>query len=386
LSSPDVNLLGSGGGAFTENITYEYYNYSLDARDLDQGITVLTVIAEMSDYISSTIQFIVEVTQQISNVEILFNGINYTLSPSIQLPIGYQLNLTVNFTDNNGDHIKNANVSLGSAYIADLIESNNFYTIIIDTNRLELGINIISFTAYRSNYVIQTDNLQITLRKIGTKIETDDGEDKYEIKPGESITIVIELTEDEIAYGFSAKIKDADVTYEWKLEDGDLKEEDDGVYEVTLENVPEGTYTITISAFMEGGQYEFDDLEITLVVKSPAEENLLFRILLIIAIIAGVALGSYFVVYQKYLKYPKPVRKVRKFRKTLKRKNAPKTEIIDREKGFKALFSEKVGKASRFLKGKTPEETGPEDKVTKKKLEDLPKDESIKEPKKDITT
>jgi hypothetical protein len=359
-----VNLIGTGGGSFTENVTYEYYNFTLSAYELDEGITILTVIAEMPNYVSSSIQFIVEVTKQLTNLTIWFDGEDVTLDPSIELPIGSQLNLTVNFTDSSGFHISGANITLEVGYTANLTEKFNQYSIIINTNLLDQGVNIISFTAYRPNYEIQTENLRLLIRRIRTKIDTEDGEDKITIKPGESITIKIELKD----LDFGGIIKDADVTYEWKHGDGDLDEEDDGIYEFTLEDVPEGTYTIEIFAFKEGGRYDFDDFEITLIVKRPEGESMLFQILLIIAIIVSVGLASYLIAYHLVLKYPKPVRKVRKYRRTLKKKKVPSVDITGREKAIKVLYASELDKSSSLLKGKTSEEIASTDKMVKKSL------------------
>ncbi len=358
-----ANVKFTGGDNFTENAVLKHYNFTLSALlDLSEGITILTIIAEMPNYVSSSIQFLVEVNKQSTNLTMWFNSVDVTLDPSIELPIGSQLGLTVNFTDDNGIHISDADIKLEVGYTANLTEGLNLYSVIIDTNLLNLGVNIISFTAQKTNFDIQTENLRILIRRIRTKIDTDDGEDTIEISPGESVTIKIEI--DNLDFG--GKIKGADVTYESKLGDGDLDEEDDGIYEVTLEDVTEGTYTIEIFVFKEGGRYEFEDFEITLIVKRPAEENLLFLILLIVAMIVSVALAGYLIAYQRILKYPKPVRKVRKYRRTLKKKNAPSVDIIGRDKAFKSVYSDFI--STNLKKGKTSTEIAESDKIVKKSL------------------
>ena len=127
--------------------------------------------------------------------------------------------------------------------------------------------------------------------------------------------------------------------------------------------------------------------------KRPAEENLLFLILLIVAIIVGVSLAAYLIAYQKYLKYPKPVRKVRKYRRKLKKKRTPSVEIKSRKKAFSDLYSEQLGGTSKLVKGKPKEESitpgkliskktlkSPIKEPTEGKLKDMPQ-ESLEDPK-----
>ena len=92
-------------------------------------------------------------------------------------------------------------------------------------------------------------------------------------------------------------------------------------------------------------------------------EPLIFRILLIVALVASLILGTYLVLYQKILKYPKPVRKVRKYKRTLRRKQAPRTPISSREGIFTASFNKELSKTTKLIKGKPTEQ---KTKLTKK--------------------
>jgi len=84
----------------------------------------------------------------------------------------------------------------------------------------------------------------------------------------------------------------------------------------------------------------------------PFPEPFIFRVLLIIASIAGLSIGGYLFAYQKVLKYPKPVRKVRKYRRTLTRKKEPIVSILNRESAFKKEYKQELHKTSSFLRGK----------------------------------
>lgn len=94
-------------------------------------------------------------------------------------------------------------------------------------------------------------------------------------------------------------------------------------------------------------------------------EPAIFRILLAIAIIAGICIGGYFIAYYKILRYPKPVRKVRKYRSTLKSPQNPSTEIIDRKDSFKDTYSKEMNKTTKYLKGKPTESKAKFDKLVK---------------------
>ncbi|MBY9009397.1 MAG: hypothetical protein KGD74_05995, partial [Candidatus Lokiarchaeota archaeon] len=308
LSGADIYLLNDLGDLNPHPVFDQYY-IVLNASEMDQGITIITLFAEKTGFEPQFITFYIEVVEMETNLELWLNSVNKTSSASIELPITSSLNITVKYTDNNTNHVIDANVRLtGEGLNETLIE--NFalkqYWIVISTNQLSLGTKILSIVSQKPNFKIIAKDMAIEIRKIRTDVDTEDGEEKIEIRPGESVTIKIELTN----LDFGGKIKGADVTYDSKLGDGDLDEKDDGIYEFTLDDVPEGTYIIEISVFKEGGQYEFKDFKITLTVKRPAEENLLFLILLIVAMIVSVALAGYLIAYQRILKYPKPVRKV----------------------------------------------------------------------------
>ena len=84
----------------------------------------------------------------------------------------------------------------------------------------------------------------------------------------------------------------------------------------------------------------------------PILEPAIFRLLLILALIAGTAMGTYFILYQRIFKYPLPVRKVRKYRKTLDKSETPRTSITDSGRSFNKLYKKELNKTSKFLKTK----------------------------------
>jgi len=100
----------------------------------------------------------------------------------------------------------------------------------------------------------------------------------------------------------------------------------------------------------------------------------IFRLLLILALIAGTAVGVYFILYQRIFKYPLPVRKVRKFRKTLNKSETPRTSITGSGTSFSKLYKKELSKTSKFMKVSTKEELA----KPSEKLKQLKKSEPIK--------
>jgi hypothetical protein len=108
--------------------------------------------------------------------------------------------------------------------------------------------------------------------------------------------------------------------------------------------------TITIS--IDDVYLDISYIEITTVFFGEPE---IFRLLLILAAVAGGLVGSYFILYQRIFKYPLPVRKVRKYRRTLNKSKDPKKSITTQEAAFNKLYSKESGKSTRLLKSKSPE-------------------------------
>ena len=94
-------------------------------------------------------------------------------------------------------------------------------------------------------------------------------------------------------------------------------------------------------------------------------EPLIFRILLGIAIVAGICIGGYFITYYKILRFPKPVRKVRKYKSTLTNPKNPSKEIAERKDSFQEEYRKELNKTTKYLKGKPTESKAKFDKITK---------------------
>ena len=366
LSNATVELLGIGN--LTESLVYEQYTIIIDAGVLGQGIDILNIIARKENYESQPLQITVEIIERITYLHLYMNGLNKTLDKFIELPIGSQINFTINYFDSTGDFVSGALVQLlGEGLSLNLSENIIFqhYSITISTNQLDVGIRLLTIIAFKNNFQIQTIDIRLDVQRIRTNISVTSGEPVINLSPGESASLKIRL--DDLDFG--GTIKNATVTFTWSGGSGVLTDaNNDGIYEVVISNIPDGSHIITISAYA-GDDYSFERYEVVITVIRPLEETLLFIILLIVSSIVTVSALSYLYLYQKVLKYPKPVRKVRKYNKTLRKTKNPSVNIAVREKAFKECYQDELAKMSKLLKGKTAEVTSMPDKMLKKPIE-----------------
>jgi len=147
---------------------------------------------------------------------------------------------------------------------------------------------------------------------VNASIDTVSGLNHVDINPNEDFLIQIVLDN----YDFGGTIKNATVTYRWDNGQGILTDSNnDGIYEATLNNIPEGTYLIYINAYA-GENYDFsDEFEIVLNVVATSGPDIT---IIIISLAAGVvALSVGFTLYQTHFKYPPKVRMMRKLKKKI---------------------------------------------------------------------
>ena len=354
---PNATVLLSGNftGTLVENDILEQYSIIIDTDIGDIGINFLTVSAKLEDYELKIIYPIITVNKlSTDNLQIFLNMDNLTLDPSIELVYGEDLNITIKYADLNGFHIPNATVRLISEGVTrDLNESlslEQFTLILNTTERLVIGVNLLTIEAQEPNFLTGYAFLRVTVRKVNVEIGTLTGSNTVEIRTGNDVTIRVNLKNTD----FEGLITGAIVTYTWENGDGILTDaNNDGVYETTLKSFPNGTYTFEVSAFA-GDEYFIEDYALIIIGISETAGPPIFQILALISAVIIAGLASYLYVYQKYLRFPKAVRKVRKYRKSLKRKTVPSPNIIGREKAINSLYKEELHKTSNILKVKPP--------------------------------
>ena len=312
------NLIESGGS----------YIITINTNDLNPGTTILTINAQLNNYQSQTIQIYVELFERATELQIFLNNENKTADPVIELPIGSILNITAKYIENQTKrNLNNATLSLiGENLLTSLTENSarEHYSILINTTDLKIGVNLLIITANITNYQIGTIYIRITINKISTIISTISGEPIINIIPGDDVKLQIMLNNSD----FGTIIKNATVTFRWTYGQGELTDQDnDGIYETDLLEIPEGSYTVTITA-SAGDDYDFKSYEITVsAVRVPKED----QTWLIYVLTGGiVGLVSTFSVYQLYFKYPPVVRKIRKLRKSIRKGKKTKPMMISK--------------------------------------------------------
>ena len=327
LSGATISLLGIG----SLDETGQHYNITLSANDLDQGISILTIFAQLVNYTPKSIKFFVEVVERSTELQLFLNGEDMTDDPVFDLPIGTILNITLKYDDNQtGLHINGATLQfIGESLSVSLTENLILeqYYLILTTTDLKIGVNLFTIVAHANNFQIRTMDLRITVNRIRTIISTTSGESYINALPGGSIRLKIRLNNTD----FGGLIKNATVTYRWAYGQGELLDIDnDGVYEVELKNIPVGIYAIIISA-SAGDYYDFESYEITL--NAVAVSGPDFTMLFLTLSGAFVALVVGFTLYQVHFKYPPTVRKSRKIRKKIRKgkKTKPVKDIASRE-------------------------------------------------------
>ncbi|MHA2390907.1 MAG: hypothetical protein ACXAEX_02965 [Promethearchaeota archaeon] len=366
-----VQLSGNLTGFLFEDITFEQYTIIINAGDLNIGELYFDVVAHRINYEARKISPILIVTAvSTDNLQLLLDGVNKTSDPFMDVVLNKEINITIKYEDIFGAHVPGATVELsGDGIFETLIENPSLeqYSIILNTTiKFSLGVNELTITAQESEYQEKTINPRITVRKINAEITAVPGFNAIQISPGQNTQIKIFINDTDS----NKMIKGATVTYSWSGGSGLLIDSDlDGIYEATIEGIPEGTHSIIINAF-GSDLYQFISEEIVITAARQAGNTLLFQILTAIGIIAAIIIGGYLYAYQKVLKFPKTVRKVRKYRKKLNKRSSPDVAITDRKKAFNSAYHKELSTSSKFLRGKpSVEKTSPEKPPIKPKTE-----------------
>jgi hypothetical protein len=317
------------------NETSNQYNIMVNSSDLDLGINILTIFAQIDNYQPHSIQFFVDVVKKVTKLNVYLNGIDKTNDPVLTLPINSLLNITIDYLHNQtGLQISSALLQIiGEGLTKNITEDIIFsqYSYLLNTTNLGIGVKLFTIVAQATDYMISTVDIRITVNRISTSINTLSDETYFVVSSKDDFTIQIVLNNTDLG----EIIKNATVTYSWERGQGELVDLDhDGIYEAVLRNVPAGSHIISITAYA-GEDYEFETFEIILNARAKPEFDFTFIIILLSIGIVG--LGTYFVLYQKYFKYPPIVRKIRKLRKKIrKNKKIKPTSIQTRDNIIKS--------------------------------------------------
>ncbi|MFX1309787.1 MAG: hypothetical protein ACFE8C_08830 [Promethearchaeota archaeon] len=304
------------------NISVSIQVYLKDSFEFTQNINISITEVFLN------ISYIMTLPDYDTNLQLFINNQNKTLNPFLDVPIGEQINITVKFANiSTGAHIIGANVLLtGDRVLKNLTESliyEHFTTEINSTADLNMGDNFLTIKAQNLDHETQILNLRINVRKISTEIIPVLGSNIINIEPGESVNIDVIVNNTD----YDETVKGAIVTYTWDLGQGEfIDDNNDGIYNTTINNIPAGAYTISITAF-SGENYSFETYQIIINANIPS--NPFWTALLYVLIGGIIGIVSIFTIYQTYLKYPPIVRKIRKLRKKVRKGRKLKSIILE---------------------------------------------------------
>ncbi len=166
-TATSVYQLAKPGGFDVTSLITDDVNLSIQlflADSFGLNRTISTSIDDVTLNITYTIIF----PDKETDLYLFLNSVNRTIDPNFELTVGQQLNLTIKYLNQTGDHITNATVLLSGNFTGTLTEfpSLEQYSIILDTDISNVGINFLTITAQAQNYQLQKITPTITINKI----------------------------------------------------------------------------------------------------------------------------------------------------------------------------------------------------------------------------
>jgi hypothetical protein len=195
------------------NESFNHYNTTINAGDLDQGITVLSIFAQKVNYQPQSIQFYIEVIERSTGLQLFLNSENKTVDPTYEVTVGQNLNISVKYYDNQtGMHIDTALLQLiGEGLLLNFTRNDVLgqHYLNFNTSYLGIGVKLFSVIAQANNYQVKTIDPRITVKRIDALIITESGESQIEVEVGDDVEFRIVLNNTI----FGGTVKNATVTY-----------------------------------------------------------------------------------------------------------------------------------------------------------------------------
>ncbi|MFX1398359.1 MAG: hypothetical protein ACFFAS_15115 [Promethearchaeota archaeon] len=369
---------------FTEDPANEIYTLMVPVVELNGSI--INIRATKSGYNIQEIGFFIYMGNVETSWTILINDENLTDEPFYTIPVGRSLNITIDYRDKFDDFINNASVNINcidSTLEYEFTEDPlNYYYCIINTSDFigdVLSPRIIITASKGLALESQYSDKTIFIRKRVMEIIPLDGQFEYNRTAGSSLSIQFQVNDTD----FNELVEGLELRYDILSTKGALLTEDNGTYEVSLRNLPAGTYDLDIYV-VATDYYGYEKITIRLNVVNPnaaetAFLEMVIQILIIVGIAGAIGFSAYIYAYQKVLKYPKPVRKVRKYKSNLRKRSFKGPEVEPREQSFDSLYQKELGDVGKSIKTKTTDPSiiakQPLDEALKKPIEDVPKDQ-----------
>jgi len=170
ISGANIQLSGKVSGQLNENVPLEQYSRTIDSNDLGIGIWSLTVTAQKTNYETQIIPFFVDVVERPTDLQLYVDDIPKTTNNTVNIKYNEVMNITILYHDDlTSQHLNGANVTITN--FGDLTENNEQYTIIINSNALNLGFNVLTINAQFENYMSQMIQLYVEVFERATEFE-----------------------------------------------------------------------------------------------------------------------------------------------------------------------------------------------------------------------
>ena len=171
IHNAEVTLNGTGiGEIFTDNTNF--YNLTIDSTQLGLGISFLNIIAQKNNYTAITELLTITVYERDTDYLLYLDKAVQGQNPSIQLYKNHLLNITISYTDLiTMEHIPNAIVDINGSGISELLQENfDNYSILIDTDDLNQGVNFLTIFVRKDGYEPHSISLIIEIIQIETDL------------------------------------------------------------------------------------------------------------------------------------------------------------------------------------------------------------------------
>jgi len=191
LDTTETNLIEIAWNELFETLSQSGQSYILNVNtfDLSIGNNFLTLLAQKDNYSVASELITITVEERTTTIESI---LNHTSTTAINYPHGELINITAIYNDLSGPFIDNAIVELreGSTTIYTLTKSPTFdqYSVVINTNELNLGANLLTLYAKQDNYSAAFESITLIIDERDTSLE---------IYLEETLTTVIERDHDE---------------------------------------------------------------------------------------------------------------------------------------------------------------------------------------------
>lgn len=203
IQNATISLNGTGiGEVFTEN--YKFYNLTLNSTKLGVGIFILNIIAQKDNYTTITEKLTINIYTRETEYWVYFNGtIQTEQNPTIPLYKNQYLNITFTYNDTIlKEHIPGATVDINGSSVSKVLEDKfNNYSVLIDTNELNQGVNFLTIYARKDGYEPQTISIVVEIGQIGTSLTIImNGKDLtnnpvFNLTIGQSINLTVKYTD-----------------------------------------------------------------------------------------------------------------------------------------------------------------------------------------------